>query len=244
MSTQLTVNDLISGSDVIKYLKQKTQLCKVKGDEGKVLSESDEGYQDKLTANIQEYFTQLATTTKDDLKTSVIKGIKKANSEYISFFWIYVILAFVYLIYTFSLSVTIDSNDGKTNEVPKWATILYIVFGVSLIWVAIVLILLFYWLVTPRVCNQTNIYFTLGLIALVSLYVILTQFALVGPLIREELFAKGSEFSFKYFITNLGTWLIFALVLLFIIFIMGRTYYNREKKNKSNKANDTQPQSK
>ena len=231
MSKQITVNDLLSGSDVIKYLKQKTQLCKV-GEKGQELSESDEGFQNKLTANIKDYLNQLSATTKEDLETAVIKGIKKANSEYISFFWIYVILAFVYLIYTFSLSVTIDSKDGKTDEVPKWATILYIVFGVSLIWVAIVLILLFYWLVTPRICNQTNIYFTLGLIALVSLYVILTQFALVGPLIREELFAKGSEFSFKYFITNLGTWLIFALVLLFIIFIMGRTYYNRQQKQK------------
>lgn len=227
----MKLSDLLSGSDVIKYLKQKTQLCKVKKDD-KVLSPSeneDEYQEQQLTENITEYLTQLCATPKQDLQTAVIKGIKKANSEYISFFWIYVILAFVYLIYTFSLSVTIDSKDGKTDEVPKWATILYIVFGVSLIWIAIVLILLFYWLVTPRVCNQTNIYFTLGLIALVSLYVILTQFALVGPLIREELFAKGDEFSFKYFITNLGTWLIFALVLLFIIFIMGRTYYNKQK---------------
>lgn len=227
----MQLSDLLSGSDVIKYLKQKTQLCKVKKD-GKVLSpsENEDEYQKQLTANIKDYFTQLSGTTQEDLQIAVIKGIKKANSEYISFFWIYVILAFVYLIYTFSLSVTIDSKDGKTDEVPKWATILYIVFGVSLIWIAIVLILLFYWLVTPRICNQTNIYFTLGLIALVSLYVILTQFALVGPLIREELFAKGDEFSFKYFITNLGTWLIFALVLLFIIFIMGRTYYNKQQK--------------
>jgi len=234
MSMQLS--DLLSGSDVIKYLKQKTQLCKVKSDDGSLLSESDKQYQEKLINNIKEYLTQLSTTPQEDLQNAVEKGIKKANSEYISFFWIYVILAFVYLIYTFSLSVTIDSKDGKTNEVPKWATILYIVFGVSLIWIAIVLILLFYWLVTPRVCNQTNIYFTLGLIALVSLYVILTQFALVGPLIREELFAKGDEFSFKYFITNLGTWLIFALVLLFIIFIMGRTYYNKQKKGTTEPA--------
>lgn len=235
MST-MKLSDLLSGSDVIKYLKQKTQLCKVKKD-GKVLSPSeneDEYQEQQLTENIKEYLKQLSVTTQEDLQNAVIKGIKKANSEYISFFWIYVILAFVYLIYTFSLSVTIDSKDGKTDEVPKWATILYIIFGVSLIWVAIVLILLFYWLVTPRICNQTNIYFTLGLIALVSLYVILTQFALVGPLIREELFAKGSEFSFKYFITNLGTWLIFALVLLFIIFIMGRTYYNKQQ-NKTKK---------
>jgi len=217
-----------SSSDFIKELKKDTQLCKLNYKGNPV---TPANYDALLTESVQSFVKKMAESSKTDLITYVNAGIKKAYTWYNGLFWLYVVLAIVYLIYTFSLTLDIEANDGKTAQIPDWAKIFYIVFGISLLWIGILVFFLLWWLVSPRICDASSVYALYALIIFIIIYVFITQIALVGPLIRDELFADDD--SFKYNLTTAGTWVLFGIIVIIIAFYI---YKAVSKKQTSPKA--------
>jgi len=202
-----------SSSDFIKELKKDTQLCKLNY-KGKTVT--PENYDALLSESVQSFVRKMAESSKTDLITYVNAGINKAYVWYNGLFWLYVVLAIVYLIYTFSLTLDIEANDGKTAQIPDWAKIFYIVFGISLLWIGLLVFFLLWWLVSPRICDASSVYALYALIIFIIIYVFITQISLVGPLLKDELFADDD--SFKYNLTTAGTWVLFGIIVIIIAF--------------------------
>lgn len=229
------MTNFFSSSDFIKELKKDAQLCKLKYEDKELTQYSDpDEFNKALIDNVKSTITKLAASTSQDYETYINNGIKKAYTWYNALFWIYIILSIIYLVFTFSLTIDIEANDGKTVQIPDWSKIFYIVFGISLLWIGILVFVLLWWLVSPRLCDASPIRATYGLIIFIIIYVLLTQIALVGPLIKDEVFSDDS--SLKYDLTTAGTWVLFGLIIIIISFYIYRMVANRKKSNTSNKS--------
>ena len=219
-----------SSSDFIKELKKDTQLCKLNY-KGKQVT--PENYDALLSESVKSFVEKMAASSKTELKAYVNAGINKAYVWYNGLFWIYVVLSIVYLIYTFSLTLDIEANDGKTAQIPDWAKIFYIIFGISLLWIGLLVFFLLWWLVSPRICDASSVYALYALIIFIIIYILITQIALVGPLIKDELFADDD--SFKYNLTTAGTWVLFGIIVIIIAFYI---YKAVSKKKPSEMVSD------
>lgn len=216
-----------SSSDFIKELKKDAQLCKLKDKEGKDLTTAD--YDKLLTENVRAFVQKMAASSTQELQTYINAGIKKAYIWYNGLFWIYIVLSIIYLIFTFSLTLDIEANDGKTAQIPDWAKIFYIIYGISLLWIGLLVFVLLWWLVSPRLCDSSPVYSIYGLIIFIIIYIIITQIALVGPLIKDELFADDD--SFKYNLTTAGTWVLFGIIVIIIAFYIYKAVSKNKKSN-------------
>lgn len=224
-----------TSSDFIKELKKDAQLCKISKD-GKPLTKysNESEFNDLLIRNVKAYINKLATSTDLDLQTYLTQGIKKAYTWYNSLFWGYIVLVIIYVVFTFSLTLDIEANDNKTSQIPDWAKIFYIIYGTSVLWIGLVVFILLWWLVSPRVCDSTWVRVAYLFIGFTIIYVFITQLTLDGPLIREEQFSDDD--SFKYNLTTVGTWILFAVIVITIAFYI----YKVVAKGKQSKNVETE----
>lgn len=224
---------LASSSDFIKELKKDAQLCKLKKGDKDLTTDN---YDALLADNVRAFVKKMAESSNLELQTYITSGINKAYVWYNGLFWLYIVLAVVYLVYTFSLTLDIEANDGKTAQIPDWAKIFYIIFGISLLWVGLLVFFLLWWLVSPRLCDASPIYALYALIIFIIIYVFITQIALVGPLIKDELFADDD--SFKYNLTTAGTWVLFGIIVIIIAFYIYKAVSKKKTVNASSSTNE------
>jgi len=201
--------------DFIGFLKKSTnQLCNL---EKNITSTKDEGeYEKQLVENVSNYVNQFALTNKDTLKKYVVAGLKKGTRWFNILTYLFLLLSFVYFIFTFSVTINIKNNNGATSQLAEGAPLFYVILGVSLIWTGLLFMFMLFWLASSRICGKGSLYVSYTYILLIIIYTFITLWALAGPITRGEQFDDDN--SFKYNLTNTGTWVLFAIGGLYLLF--------------------------
>lgn len=221
--------NLAKSGDFIGFLKKYTnQICNL--EKNKTLIKNEDDYNKKLLDSVSDYVKQFSFTDKNTLAQYVTKGLKKGKFWFNILTYLYLLLSFVYFIFTFSVTINIQNNNGATNQISEWIPLFYVILGVSLIWTGLLFMFLLFWLASSRICGKGSLYVSYIYILLIIIYTFITLWALAGPITRGEQFTDDN--SFKYNLTNTGTWVLFGIGGLYLLFKIIASFTG--KKGKSN----------
>lgn len=204
--------------DFIGFLKKSTnQLCNLTSGKTRLTTAKDQkAYEDQLVENVSNYVKQFSFTDKNTLEKYVVAGLKKGTRWFNILTYLFLLLSFVYFIFTFSVTINIKNNNGATSQLAEGAPLFYVILGVSLIWIGLLFMIMLFWLVSSRICGKGSLYVSYTYILLIIIYIFITLWALAGPITRGEQFDDDN--SFKYNLTNTGTWVLFAIGGLYLLF--------------------------